>query len=173
MFIQSILNMDDDYVDEPEEGPPGDDDEFDVIEQLNNEDDGDEEEKDDTEEFDVTNDTAESSPTPLVTNETIITNTYIRAPEMRILSPHMTINEMSKILSVRSTQIQNGDLPMIEVPRDDKTGLYVLSNPDDIAREEIRQRKCPLLIIRLLRQGMNGGNVYEVWSVNELTGQVI
>ena len=66
-----------------------------------------------------------------------------------ITEPILTKYEYTKILGMRAQQIANNSEPLITVTKD-------LNNPIDIAKEEIRQRKSPIILKRKI-----GENQYE------------
>jgi DNA-directed RNA polymerases I, II, and III subunit RPABC2 len=71
--------------------------------------------------------------------------------------PIMTKYEYTKILGIRAQQIAMGAEPLIEVTKD-------LDNVVDIAKEEIRQRKTPIILERKI-----GLNDIEYWKLEDLT----
>lgn len=73
----------------------------------------------------------------------------------RFTSPIMTKFERAKILGVRAQQISRSAPIMVEYG--DET------DPVEIAKKELREKKTPLLILRRLPD-----NTYEKWSVREL-----
>lgn len=73
----------------------------------------------------------------------------------RITSDRMTIFEYCEVISVRAREIINYFLVFTNV--DEET------NPIDMAKKEIRDKKCPLSIKRYLSNGK-----VEIWEVNEL-----
>jgi len=66
--------------------------------------------------------------------------------------------ELSKVLSIRSTQIATTGISFSEM----KT-----INPIELAKDEIRLKKCPLKIMRRVDIYENIPK-YEIWSINEL-----
>jgi DNA-directed RNA polymerase I, II, and III subunit RPABC2 len=77
-------------------------------------------------------------------------------PEDRITSNIMMLYEYTEILSIRSTQIQNGQQVY--------TNVDGLDDPVKMAEKEITDKRCPLSVRRYI-------NNYEVedWEVNEMT----
>lgn len=82
--------------------------------------------------------------------------TVIVKPQNRITSEIMTSYEYSQIVGTRATHIANGSVIF--------TNVENLTDPRDIAQKEIKEQKCPLSIIRKLRNGD-----IEIWTVNEMT----
>jgi DNA-directed RNA polymerase I, II, and III subunit RPABC2 len=76
-------------------------------------------------------------------------------PENRITSDYMTLYEHSKIIGTRAQHIANG-APIY-------TDISGLSDPLDIAKKELDERKCPLSIVRRISK-----DKIEIWSANEL-----
>ena len=72
-----------------------------------------------------------------------------------ITEPILTKYEYTKILGMRAQQIANNSEPLITVTKD-------LNNPIDIAKEEIRQRKSPIILKK------NSENQYEYWKLEDL-----
>ena len=70
--------------------------------------------------------------------------------------PIMTKYEYTKILGIRAQQIAMGAEPLIEVTKD-------LDNVVEIAKEEIRQRKTPIILERKI-----GLNDIEYWKLEDL-----
>jgi len=68
---------------------------------------------------------------------------------------YMSSFELSRIIGTRATQLSNGFPTKIKNPH--------LTNPLDIAKEELKQSQIPLIIRRY-----NTDNSYEDWLVNEL-----
>lgn len=88
--------------------------------------------------------------------------TYTIIPsEQRTMRNILTRAEYTRVLSVRSTHIENSAKVFV-----DTTGL---TTSIDIARKEIIEKKCPLSILRLICNDENGNCIYEKWHVNELT----
>ena len=83
------------------------------------------------------------------------TEIKIIAPENRLTSEYMTIYEYSMVVGTRATHIANGS-----VLYTDAQGLY---DPREIAKKEIAENLCPLLVTRKI-----SSNAVEVWEVNEM-----
>jgi DNA-directed RNA polymerase I, II, and III subunit RPABC2 len=76
-------------------------------------------------------------------------------PENRITSEILTKFECADIISVRSKQIENGGMCFADVQE--------LTDPLDMARKELIDKKCPLDVIRSITD-----KVFERWHVNEM-----
>jgi DNA-directed RNA polymerase subunit K/omega len=87
---------------------------------------------------------------PMIRSEII----YLH-PSNYITSEVMTKFEYCEIISIRSKQIENGSMPFTDVGN--------ITNPIEIAKKEIEDKKCPLDIIRMLTD-----KVAEKWSVNDM-----
>jgi DNA-directed RNA polymerase subunit K/omega len=87
---------------------------------------------------------------PLLHTEIVYT-----LPEDRITSEVMTKFELCEVISVRAKQIENGG--------DSFTDIGDLTDPLEIAKKEILDKKCPLDIIR-----MKTDKIAERWHVNEM-----
>ena len=68
----------------------------------------------------------------------------------------LTKYEKTSLISVRAQQLASGLKPVID-------SLKGLSGPIEIAKEELKQRKIPLVIYRNVR-----GGKFEIWKVDEL-----
>lgn len=75
--------------------------------------------------------------------------------EKRITSEIMTYAEYTRAVSERAKQIENGS-PIFIVLKNEH-------DPIKITEKEIRQKKCPLKVIRYLTK-----NIKEEWSINEM-----
>ncbi len=81
-------------------------------------------------------------------------------PDRRIFAQFLTKYELARVISQRTTQIQNGSPAFVKSDSID---------PAIIAQEEIDAGKCPLVIFRLrFHSTATEGEVVEEWSVNEL-----
>jgi len=76
-------------------------------------------------------------------------------PEDRITSEVMTKFEYCEVISIRAKQIENGASSF--------TNIGDLTDPIEIAKKEIADKKCPLDIIR-----MKTDKIAERWHVNEM-----
>jgi DNA-directed RNA polymerase I, II, and III subunit RPABC2 len=79
--------------------------------------------------------------------------------ELRVTDACMTSFEYCAVVSIRATHIANSGPIFIECGD--------LSDPTEIAKLEIKNKRCPLLIMRTM---MFSGNqsVVELWKVNEM-----
>lgn len=68
--------------------------------------------------------------------------------------PILTLFEITTLISVRATQIENGAPPCVEYSINDK--------PKNIAIKELEEKKIPYLIKRKL------GKYIEMWKIDEL-----
>lgn len=79
----------------------------------------------------------------------------VPATEKRFTSPIMTKFERAKILGVRAQQISMSAPIMVEYG--DET------DPLEIAKKELREKKTPLIVLRRLPD-----NTYEKWPIKDL-----
>ena len=86
---------------------------------------------------------------------------FIVHPEMRQSSFRMTVAEMSRVISVRSEQIEKGEHIFTEVGD--------LSTPTAIAEKELREGRCPLVISRTVATGPNQERIQERFRVRDMT----
>jgi DNA-directed RNA polymerase I, II, and III subunit RPABC2 len=86
---------------------------------------------------------------------TISTEIVFVSPENRITSEFMTRFECTEITSHRAKQIENGCECFTDVSN--------LSDPLEMARKELNDRRCPLDIVRMLTD-----RVAERWHANEM-----
>ena len=73
-----------------------------------------------------------------------------------ITKPIMSKYEYTLCLGIRAEQLARGSEPLIKITED-------LNSPVLIAKEEIKQRKCPLIIEKSF------GNKKEYWKLEDLT----
>lgn len=71
-------------------------------------------------------------------------------------APEMTKYELALIIGKRATQIARGAIPLIDVPAR-------MTKVDEIAEEELRQKKTPFIIRRDL-----GNSKYEYWKIKDM-----
>ncbi len=71
-------------------------------------------------------------------------------------APEMTKYELALVIGKRATQIAQGAIPLIDVPAR-------MTNVDEIAEEELRQKKTPFIISRDL-----GNGKYEYWKIKDM-----
>jgi DNA-directed RNA polymerase subunit K/omega len=86
-----------------------------------------------------------------LTESTII---YL-APENRRSSELMTKFEYAKVVCDRAEQIKNGGVCFTDVDG--------LNDPIDMAKKEVKDKKCPLCIQRMITD-----KIAELWYVNEM-----
>lgn len=86
-----------------------------------------------------------------------VKNITIVSPEDRITSDIMTIAEYCDVIGNRAKHIENSKNFIIFTEVGGET------DPIEMAKKEIKDGRCPLSIVR-----MYGGNIGEVWEVNEL-----
>lgn len=88
-------------------------------------------------------------------------NTYVQIKQVqeheRITKPFLSKYEKTRIIATRAHQIARGSMPFINFERDGNV------DPVQLAEEELRQRKTPLIVRRKLPSGF-----YEDWRVEEL-----
>lgn len=75
--------------------------------------------------------------------------------DLRRTSEIMSYAEYARVIAERAKQIENGSPMFIESKNE--------HSPINIAEKEVRQKMCPLKIIRYLTK-----NIKEEWSVNEM-----
>ena len=71
-------------------------------------------------------------------------------------APEMTKYELALIIGKRATQLAHGAVPLINVPAR-------MTKVEEIAEEELRQKKTPFIIQRNL-----GNEKYEYWKVKDM-----
>lgn len=76
-------------------------------------------------------------------------------PELRKTSEVMTKYEYTNVISIRADHIQKNDKCF--------TNTENISDPIEMAKKEIEDKKCPLSILRNITD-----NIYEIWQVNEM-----
>ena len=79
----------------------------------------------------------------------IVPNKHRRTSEV------ITLFEYTEVVSNRAKQIENGSMIFVSINKE--------SNPIKIAELEIKMKKCPLSIRRLI-----SSNIAEIWDVNEM-----
>jgi DNA-directed RNA polymerase subunit K/omega len=72
----------------------------------------------------------------------------------------LSVSEMTAIVSIRATQIQDKNNCLVDI-----TGL---TDPRKMAMRELMERKCPLYVRRCV-DGTGADAVYEIWDPNEMT----
>jgi DNA-directed RNA polymerase I, II, and III subunit RPABC2 len=91
---------------------------------------------------------------PLTEIKTIYVN-----PENRITSEVMTKFEYCQVIGIRAKQLEDYDNPFTDVGD--------ISDPIEMAKKEIMDKKCPLSIIRV-RTTNGTTTIAEKWQVNEM-----
>ena len=86
----------------------------------------------------------------------LTTNLIFVRPEDRRTTEILTSYEYSTIVGTRAHQIENGG----QIFTDDGG----LTDPIELAKKEIRDKKCPLSVIRQITD-----EIAELWHVNEMT----
>lgn len=91
-------------------------------------------------------------------NETIDNDSVVQIivkEENKLTSESLSKFEIMNLIGVRATQISNGSSVFVDVSD--------LTDPVEMAKKEILNNKCPLLIKRFV-----GNNKYEIWNPNEM-----
>jgi DNA-directed RNA polymerase I, II, and III subunit RPABC2 len=70
--------------------------------------------------------------------------------------PFLTVYERTKILGARTNQLAEGAMPFVAVPE-------YITNPLDIAKLELEQRRLPYIIKRPMPDG-----TFEYWRLSDL-----
>ena len=83
------------------------------------------------------------------------TEIVFRNPKDRITSEVLTRFELCEVISIRAKQLETG--------RKIFTDVGNITDPLEIAKKEILDKKCPLSIVRMLTD-----KVAEKWHVNEM-----
>ena len=83
------------------------------------------------------------------------TEIVFKNPKDRITSEVMTRFELCEVISIRAKQLETGRKIFTEVGN--------ITDPIEIAKKEILDKKCPLSIVRMLTD-----KVAEKWHVNEM-----
>lgn len=96
----------------------------------------------------------------------IITEIEWVPPEMRLTSNRLSRFEMTEIYSIRGTQIAEYNNCFVETAG--------IDDPKKMAMEELKQRKCPLLLRRVVGEKIIPGDppvkrlLVELWNPNEM-----
>ncbi len=99
---------------------------------------------------DVEEDFFEEDYSEIETTETIVPE------EERITSDVLSKYELIELINIRATQISKGNKAF--------TNVEGLRDPISMAKKEIFDNECPLLIKRHI-----GNNLYEIWNPNEMS----
>lgn len=97
-------------------------------------------------------------------NEDIV----VVAPDDRITTSRLSLYNVAEIISIRTDQIARFNNCLVDI-----TGL---SNAEDMAKKELMERKCPLVLRRHVGSGMRDGKLckfYEYWDPNEMEFPVV
>ena len=79
---------------------------------------------------------------------------YMSSLNSRVSLPYITKYEKAKLLGIRAQQIASGSVPLIDI--EDKI------NVREIVKEELRQKKMPLIVRRFLPDGR-----WEDWKLTD------
>jgi DNA-directed RNA polymerase I, II, and III subunit RPABC2 len=80
---------------------------------------------------------------------------WMKQNDKRISNPFLTKYEYTRLVGVRAQQLSRGAIPLVDCKD--------LTRTLDIAEKELKERKIPLMIKRLLP-----GKKYELWKIEEL-----
>lgn len=80
-------------------------------------------------------------------------------PTTNLTSPILTRYERAKLIGLRTEQISRGAKPLSQGDDSSYEGL----SPSEIAIEELRQKKSPIIVVRLLPDGRR-----EYWRVQDM-----
>ena len=126
-----------------------DEDPIDIIDEEPQEDYDSEDYDSDKEDYDYEDQQEEDFP-EAETTEIIVND------EDRITSDVLSKYELIELISIRATQISKGNRVF--------TDIAGLRDPISMAKKEIFDNQCPLLVKRHI-----GNNMYEVWNPNEMS----
>jgi len=147
----------------PEESEKADDDLIDDedVEQVNESRSETDEENEDDEDEPTIGDTPYDVRQVSKNNKEII----IVSDDERITPNILSKYEMTRIISIRATQISEHNNPMIDVSD--------LTDPIKMAKRELMERKCPLTLRRVIgdRKNVKNGEMetfMEIWHPNEM-----
>jgi DNA-directed RNA polymerase subunit K/omega len=87
------------------------------------------------------------------------TKTIYVLPEARFMSEILTKFELCELISIRAKQLEDGGQSF--------TDIGDLSDPIEMARKEILDKKCPLSIVRA-RTTDSDTTIAELWHANEM-----
>lgn len=85
---------------------------------------------------------------------------HVTRPENRRTSFRLSVPELSRVISIRAGQIENGEAIFTEVGAE--------TTPSAIAEKELREGKCPLSVHRTVGRTPAGEPIQEVLRVREL-----
>jgi DNA-directed RNA polymerase subunit K/omega len=95
----------------------------------------------------------------IVINDGYDGKTYDESKDNRITSFIMTQAEFTRVVSERAKQIENGSYVFVDI--EDEV------DPELMAIKEIKQKKCPLCIERVI--SVDSRTIKEIWRVNEMS----
>ena len=85
----------------------------------------------------------------------IFRTNYDNLKKNNVTSIYLNKYEITKILSKRCEQLENGAIPLI-------TNYEIYNNVYDIANQELKEKKIPFILKRFIN------NKYEYWKLNDL-----
>ena len=85
----------------------------------------------------------------------IFRKNYDNLKKNNITSVYLNKYEITKILSKRCEQLENGSTPLI-------SNYEIYNNVYDIANQELKEKKIPFILKRFIN------NKYEYWKLNDL-----
>lgn len=80
--------------------------------------------------------------------------------ENRVTSHMLSKTEITEAVSIRCAQIQKNPIVFVDIEG--------ISNPIIMAKKEINERKCPLILRRFIGR-YNSRDYYEYWDINEMS----
>ncbi len=132
--------------------------EYDVENEVNEEDEDEEEDEDGEKEKEEEEEKEEVDPMLRISNKSQCM--HIVNEDERITSNCLQKSEMAYIISIRAEQIAKHSLAFV-----DTTGLH---SAIDIAKKELYNRKCPLILRRLVGCNIQNEPIIEEWCVREM-----
>ncbi len=91
----------------------------------------------------------------------LIDTEYIIPADERRTKEKISEYELPKLIMVRASMLSLGSVPLVDVND--------LDNDEDIATLELKQRKIPLLIKRIVGITPEGKKLIEIWDPKEMT----
>jgi len=85
---------------------------------------------------------------------------YVK-PEDRITDNVLRLPELARILAVRAEMYSKNQISF--------TNLTTQINEEQVAIKELKDRKCPLQLIRVIAKDKDGNEIAELFDVNEMT----
>lgn len=105
---------------------------------------------------------------PPTFNPTMYRTVVVVAPENRVTSNVMSLFEFAQIIAVRAKEITDGGICFTDVDG--------ISKPEEMAKKELRDKRCPLTVVRHLYCSDNTAHItgdprqiVEHWPANEMT----